>query len=184
MNAKGRRAFPTIRYNCRSVLETETLHSIEGSSWPLSHSGYVEDSLFLKITHSLGYTSHVNWQRKSNYSQQYVSMLLDTNFHNIHEISGYDLAKHIPNNGLTPGIDWGSFILSSLSPSSYLKNISFLNFKKNKYYENNKCRSSIYSNPLLTYCFGMGYNFKFQVKIFRKEIHFIDGWLLKNNNTD
>lgn len=84
--------------------------SVEGSSNLFFHSGYVEDGSFLKINNiSLGYTlpkSLVSKIKLSNvrfYATGY-------NLYTWTKYSGYDPEVNTyPNNGLTPGIDWGAY---------------------------------------------------------------------------
>lgn len=88
--------------------------SVEGSSNLYFHSGYVEDGSFLKINNvSLGYTLPRTLTQKIKLStvRFYVT---GYNLHTFTKYSGYDPEVNTyPNNGLTPGIDWGAY------PSAY-----------------------------------------------------------------
>lgn len=92
------------------INKNRTFASIEGTSNLYFHSGYVEDGSFLKInTISLGYTLPKALTQKVKLStvRFYAT---GYNLHTFTKYSGYDPEVNTyPNNGLTPGIDWGAY---------------------------------------------------------------------------
>ena len=90
--------------------KNRTFASIEGTSNLYFHSGYVEDGSFLKInTISLGYTlpKKLTQRVKLSTVRFYAT---GYNLHTFTKYSGYDPEVNTyPNNGLTPGIDWGAY---------------------------------------------------------------------------
>lgn len=84
--------------------------SVEGSSNLFFHSGYVEDGSFLKINNiSLGYTLPKELTRKMKLSNVRF-YATGYNLYTLTKYSGYDPEVNTyPNNGLTPGIDWGAY---------------------------------------------------------------------------
>ena len=84
--------------------------SVEGSSNLFFHSGYIEDGSFLKINNvSLGYTLPRGLTRKMRLSNVRF-YATGYNLYTWTGYSGYDPEVNTyPNNGLTPGIDWGAY---------------------------------------------------------------------------
>lgn len=84
--------------------------SVEGSSNLFFHSGYVEDGSFLKINNiSLGYTLPKSLTQKVKLSNVRF-YATGYNLYTFTKYSGYDPEVNTyPNNGLTPGIDWGAY---------------------------------------------------------------------------
>lgn len=84
--------------------------SVEGSSNLFFHSGYVEDGSFLKINNiSLGYTLPKSLTQKVKLSSVRF-YATGYNLYTFTKYSGYDPEVNTyPNNGLTPGIDWGAY---------------------------------------------------------------------------
>lgn len=84
--------------------------SVEGSSNLFFHSGYVEDGSFLKINNvSLGYTLPKRLTQKVKLSNVRF-YATGYNLYTLTGYSGYDPEVNTyPNNGLTPGIDWGAY---------------------------------------------------------------------------
>jgi TonB-linked SusC/RagA family outer membrane protein len=84
--------------------------SIDGSSNLYFHSGFVEDGSFLKINNvSLGYTLPKSVLNKIYFTiiRFYVT---GYNLYTFTKYSGYDPEVNtIPNNGMTPGNDWGAY---------------------------------------------------------------------------
>ena len=109
MNEKGEYIFNDPA-QLASLNKGHDYASVEGSSNLFFHSGYVEDGSFLKINNvSLGYTlpkSLISKIKLSNvrfYATGY-------NLYTWTKYSGYDPEVNTyPNNGLTPGIDWGAY---------------------------------------------------------------------------
>ena len=109
MNAKGEYIF-NDPVQLAEVNRNRNYVSIEGSSDLYFHSGYVEDGSFLKINNiSLGYTLPRELTKKIKLStvRFYAT---GYNLHTFTKYSGYDPEVNTyPNNGLTPGIDWGAY---------------------------------------------------------------------------
>lgn len=109
MNAKGEYIF-NDPVQLAEVNKNRNYVSIEGSSDLYFHSGYVEDGSFLKINNiSLGYTLPRELTKKIKLStvRFYAT---GYNLHTFTKYSGYDPEVNTyPNNGLTPGIDWGAY---------------------------------------------------------------------------
>lgn len=84
--------------------------SVEGSSNLFFHSGYIEDGSFLKINNvSVGYTLPRGLTRKMRLSNVRF-YATGYNLYTWTGYSGYDPEVNTyPNNGLTPGIDWGAY---------------------------------------------------------------------------
>ena len=109
MNDKGEYIF-NDPVQLASLNKGHDYASVEGSSNLFFHSGYVEDGSFLKINNiSLGYTlpksltSKIKLSNVRFYATGY-------NLYTWTKYSGYDPEVNTyPNNGLTPGIDWGAY---------------------------------------------------------------------------
>ncbi|MDD2284700.1 MAG: TonB-dependent receptor [Paludibacter sp.] len=87
-----------------------TFASVEGSSVLDFHSGYVEDGSFLKINNiSFGYTLPKSMVNKIHFSNiRFYGTLY--NLYTFTKYSGFDPEVNtVPNNGMTPGIDWGAY---------------------------------------------------------------------------
>lgn len=97
-----------------SVNKYRNFVSIEGSSNLFFHSGYVEDGSFIKLNNiAMGYTlpKSISHKLKLSNIRFYAT---GHNLLTITRYSGYDPEVNtFPNNGLTPGIDWGAY------PSAY-----------------------------------------------------------------
>lgn len=109
MNANGEYIFHDPA-QLAEVNKNRNYVSVEGSSDLYFHSGYVEDGSFLKINNiSLGYTLPRELTKKIKLStvRFYAT---GYNLHTFTKYSGYDPEVNTyPNNGLTPGIDWGAY---------------------------------------------------------------------------